>query len=161
MASEPKVTNHLVAPGAPTGNFLPGKQLCPWYVPAETDNPLPCLIGLAGMFPPGRDDQAGHACADTPGLSACCQQADFGVGMRPVAPSEEIAGVPGSALNPGERGGLVGKTPRLNDGQGIGQMGMHGPQKQEAVRGGNASDWQGADVPGRHGGVGRASFAAA
>ena len=88
-----KVVLDLVAPGAPPRNLLPGEQLRPRHVPAKANDPLPRFIGLAGMLPPGRDDQAGYDCANAPGLSPRRQQANFGVRVRPIAAPETEAGI--------------------------------------------------------------------
>ena len=79
------------------------------------------------MLPPGRDDQAGDARADAPGLSPCRQQANFSVGVRPVAAPQEVAGVFRSALDPGEGGSFVGEASGFDDIQRIGQMGIKIP----------------------------------
>ena len=102
------------------------------------------------MLPALRDDQAGDARADALWMPLRCQQADFRIGVGPVAAPQEVAGVLRGAFNPGEGGSLVGKAPSLDYGEYIRQMGVNGSQEQQAVRGGNAGDRQGADVPLSH-----------
>jgi len=109
---------------------------------------------LAGVFTPGRDDQARHPRTNSLRVAFCCQQAWLGVAVGPVASFEREAVIQGGALDPGEGDGLVGKTPRADHGQRVRQMGMNGLQEEDAVLGGNGRYGQGADVAGRHQRVG-------
>jgi len=54
-----EVAPDLVAPGAPAGDLLPGKQFCARHVPADVNDLVAHFIWLAGVFAPGRDNQAG------------------------------------------------------------------------------------------------------
>lgn len=112
------------------------------------------------MLPPGRDDQAGDARADALWVAPCCQEADFGIGMGPVAAPEEVAGVIGGTFGPGEGRRLVGKAPGTDDGECVRQMRVDGPQKEEAVWGSDVADRQGTNVGRPHHGIGHgdASF---
>ncbi len=141
-------------------NLLPGKQLRTRHIPADVNDLVAHFIRLAGVFPAGRDDQAGHARADAPGAALGRQQAWFGVAVGPVAAPQQEAGIQGCALDPGEGDGLVGETPRADHGQRVRQMEMNGPQEGDAVLGGNGRYGQGADVAGRHQRVGWATSSA-
>ncbi len=127
--AEGEVAINLVAPGAPAGCALPREQFGARYVSGDPDDALPHLVGLAGMLAPGRHDQAGNAGADPLGLPPSRQQARLGVGMGPVTPTRQEAGVQGRALDLGEGHGFVGEAPGADDGQGVGQVRRHRPQE--------------------------------
>ena len=94
-----------------------------------------------------------HIRGPPPGLAPRCQQTHLRIGARPEAQPIKPAIRPAVLFQPDERHGFIGETPRLNQPQGLRELGERGPKEQGAVRGRDVGHRQGAQLVNAHGGI--------
>ena len=94
-----------------------------------------------------------HIRRPPPGMAPRCQQTHLRIGARPEAQPIKPAIRPAVLFQPDERHALVGEAPRLNQPQGLRELGERGPQEQGAVWGREFGHRQGAQIVYAHGGI--------
>ena len=135
----PKVRERVcdfISPHIPAGRRLPCEQLHTGQIAHEGNNLFPGLVRLFAVGLYGGNDKLMDIRRLPFGMAPCCQQADLGVSPRPKAQPVKPTARLFILFQPDKGHGLILKAPRLNEPQGLRELGESGPQKKRAVPGG-------------------------
>ncbi len=148
-----KIAVHFVAPNIPARGFLSGKQFCAGQVTRKLDDFLAGDVGFLAVFLNGGNDKLMDAAGIAFGVSPLGKQADFRIAPCPVPQPVKPGGAFLVPFQPYKGHGLEGEAPCLDQPQGFRQHRERGPQKHQAVLGGQGFHRQSAQRVDSHGGI--------
>lgn len=140
----------FVSPGGPAGARLSGEEFEVWPRDEAFDAGVR-LVRFAGVFADGGGYDLAYIGMEALGVSACGEEAGFGVGACPVSEAEFwLAGVFGEDFDVGEGFGLVGEAPGVDYLQGLGEERPRSPQEEGAIIGCEVGNREGRDITNGH-----------